>query len=273
MGSKCEIEESSIRVKIEAGSASDIGLIRDHNEDTLLVQDLVLEDHDGLKLASLYAVADGMGGHDAGEVASSLTMDVLINHIQKALRAAGNKSVALGDSNVLSKILIEAVQIANREIFNQNLSTGGNMGTTLVAMLVVGTVAYIANVGDSRAYLLDGEGFTQLTNDHSLVARLIAVGQIAPEEAYTHPQRNIITRCLGTESTVEVDLFIKKLKPCISILLCSDGLWEMVRDDRLRHVLLQQKSPQEACDVLVKHANDSGGVDNISIIIAKIEKA
>lgn len=271
MGSNSEREGSSIPAKIQVGSASDIGLVREHNEDALLVQDLVLKEYDPSEVASLYAVADGMGGHSAGEVASNLAIEVLASNVQKALRSVANEGVALRDSDFLSRILVEAVQTANTEIFTQNLSTSRNMGTTLVTMLVVGTAAYLANVGDSRAYLLDGGGLHQLTNDHSLVASLVAAGQIAPEEIYTHPQRNIITRCLGTHRSVQVDTFVTELGLGTSTVLCSDGLWEMVRDDKLRDVLLQSRSPQEACDVLVTLANENGGFDNISVIVAKVE--
>lgn len=269
MGSKHDTEKPNIPIETEVGSASDVGLVRVHNEDALLVQNSVLDNSNYSKMVSLYAVADGLGGHQAGEVASNLAIGVFADQVGKAFKLLGYSSPSLSERDSMSNILAEAVKAANMEIYARNQSIGHNMGTTLVAMLLVGKVAYIANVGDSRAYLLDKDRLQQITTDHSLVASLVTAGQIAPEEIYTHPQRNIITRCLGTEGSVDADLFVKELKPGMAIMLCSDGLWEMVRDDKLKDVLLQSKSPQEACDRLVELANQNGGVDNISVVTVK----
>jgi serine/threonine protein phosphatase PrpC len=145
------------------------------------------------------------------------------------------------------------------------------MGTTLTAAFVCDGRLFLAHVGDSRAYRWNGDGLKQLTTDHSLVASMIATGRAAPEEIYTHPQRNVIYRCIGDRPVVEVDTAIWPLGTGDRLLLCSDGLWEMVRDEGIQDVLMQEADPQAACDLLVKRANAVGGEDNISVIVVQLE--
>lgn len=152
------------------------------------------------------------------------------------------------------------------------MKSQSGMGTTLAAVLMINKMAYIANVGDSRVYLLEHGQIRQITNDHSLVASLVAAGGITPEEVYTHPQRNIITRYLGTEPDVEVDLFTEELHLGDSLLLCSDGLWEMVRDREIQEVAIKGDDAQSACAKLIKLANRNGGVDNMSVIMVKVSR-
>lgn len=257
-------------MKVDLGKVSHKGMVRLSNEDSLLTLELLTNDSES-RFFGLYAVADGVGGHEAGEIASSLALRVLTENIVKPLllpELEGKPSV-LSDESIL-KVLTQAVMVANSEVHIQGQVKGTDMCTTLVTALLVNNTAYIANVGDSRAYLSDGDELCQITADHSCVAVLVAAGKIRPDEVYTHPRCNIITRCLGTQPDIEVDLFTKVLQSGSSLLLCSDGLWEMVRDNEIREVVLKTKSAQFACEKLVEEANKNGGVDNVSVIIVKI---
>lgn len=252
-------------IQIEMGHRTDVGLVREHNEDALLVHELDLEGPHFEHQLAICAVADGMGGHQAGEVASNLALETLADHLSEAVGAA-----AAPEPDAYAVALTKAVEHANTVVFSRNTSTHGDMGTTLVTALLVNETVFICNVGDSRAYLMHDGLLRQVTTDHSLVAELVAAGRIAPEDIYTHPRRNIVTRSLGTESRVLVDSFSLEVRPGSVLLLCSDGLWEMVRDNQLRDVLLQSSDAQEACDALVKLANENGGADNIAVIVARI---
>ena len=143
-------------------------------------------------------------------------------------------------------------------------------GSTLVAALVYGETAYVVNVGDSRAYVCDDDGLRRITSDHSLVEQLVAGGLIQPDEVYTHPQGNQIFRSLGDDPDIQVDLFVQKLRPGMQLLLCSDGLWEMVRDPRIEELLRAGTDPQTTCDALIDAANEGGGEDNISAVVVAI---
>ncbi len=260
-------------VKVEVGKAVDTGLVRRQNEDSILTTELTLSAGDGTSFG-LYAVADGMGGLEAGEVASDLALRVLADSVTRGLllpQAQGELSVL--DEAFLSRTLLYALKVANGWVHSQSQAKGIVMGTTLAGALIMNDMAYIFNVGDSRVYLLEGKHLRQVTKDHSLVAELVAAGKITPEDIYTHPQRNIITRCLGTHDSVEVDLFVERLKSGMSLLICSDGLWEMVRDDEMKNTLLKADKPQAACDQLVRKANENGGVDNISVIIVRMRES
>ncbi len=168
--------------------------------------------------------------------------------------------------------LTAATQAANRAVYEQRRVAGTDMGTTLVMALFVGANATIANVGDSRAYLLDQDGITQITTDHSLVERLVATGQITPEEARNHPQKNVIYRVIGDKTRVEADLFERRLAPGEALLLCSDGLSGMLPDEQIWHVWRTSTSPQGACDRLVEVANQAGGEDNIAVVIVQVSR-
>jgi serine/threonine protein phosphatase PrpC len=168
--------------------------------------------------------------------------------------------------------LTDAVQAANLAVYTHRQSAGTNMGTTLVAALVIGNTAHIANVGDSRAYLINDDGIRQITTDHSLVERLIALGQITPDEARIHPQRNVIYRTVGDKEEAEIDLFVQQLNPGDSLLLCSDGLSGKVEDVEIWRLGRRGRSPQEACEQLVQAANDNGGDDNVTVIIIQASR-
>jgi len=227
-------------MKVSVGAATDIGQVREGNEDSFLV------------VAPLYAVADGMGGHRGGEVASSLALETVQGMFE---RHEGS--------------LADQVVEANRAVFDrsQNDRSVSGMGTTLTAALVDGSRVHLVHVGDSRAYLLRGGELAQLTEDHTLVHRMVMEGEISQEEAETHPHRSILTRALGVDESVQVDESDVELSEGDRLLLCTDGLTGMVPEGQIREILLESTDPQEAVETLVKVANRAGGIDNITAVI------
>lgn len=235
-------------IQLRAGSATDVGLVRPSNEDRLLVA------------SPLFAVADGMGGAAAGEVASSTAVQGLLD----AFQAAGEPT---------PQTLIAAARSANRAVWEQaeaNPEMRG-MGTTLVALALVdgGRLAAV-NIGDSRLYLLRADDFLQVTSDHNLVAELVAEGRISKEEAEVHPRRNIMTRALGVDPDVDVDLFVEDPRPGDRYLLCSDGLPRELRDEHIASLLRRFADPEEAAKELVDEAKRRGGNDNITAVVVDI---
>jgi protein phosphatase len=232
-------------VKIVAGAATDVGRVREGNEDAYLVDDAM----------GLVAVADGMGGHRAGEVASSTALE--------ALRAAVNAG----------RPLREAIEDANAAVYAKSLTDPSlrGMGTTLTAgTLVAGGTLLVGHVGDSRAYLLHDAELRRLTTDHSLVEELVRDGRLTADEAAVHPQRSIITRALGLDPSVEVDVYPVDLAPGDRILLCSDGLTGMVQSDEIAAALRRELDPTRAANSLIDAANSAGGEDNITVIVVAV---
>ncbi|HEY3240691.1 MAG TPA: Stp1/IreP family PP2C-type Ser/Thr phosphatase [Acidimicrobiia bacterium] len=229
-------------MRFAVGHRTDVGRGRPANEDTYLVDD---EDR-------LYAVADGMGGHRAGEVASATAIDAL----QAAFAEGASLDQAVGEANA-----------AVFEKASANLDMRG-MGTTLTAAALLDDHrVLLGHVGDSRAYLMRDGAVTQITEDHSLVEQLVREGRLSPEEAASHPQKAIITRALGIDPEVEVDTYPVDLRPGDRLLLCSDGLTNMLADTAIAGVLRRQSDPQEAADMLVDLANEAGGDDNITVVV------
>lgn len=231
-------------MKLAVGARTDVGQVREGNEDSYLAK------------APVFVVADGMGGHIAGDVASATAVEV----IQKEL----------GDARAdQPETLIAILKNANSEIYEKAAADESlrGMGTTCTLMLVADSTAQIAHVGDSRAYLLrDGE-LQQVTEDHTLVGRMVSEGRLDPEEAEHHPQRSIITRALGVDSEVDVDLISLDLQTGDRLLLCSDGLTSMIAAPQIREVLADGDDPQAAADALVDQANSAGGDDNITVVV------
>ena len=233
-------------------SATDVGNKRDTNQDYLFVS----SDPVG-NLPNLFVVADGMGGQNAGDFASSHGVQVFVDEIRRDM-----------DYNPV-RVMRHALEKANADL-NARASQSPEfegMGTTLVALTIVGKYAYIANIGDSRLYLINKE-IRQVTRDHSLVQEMIRLGELNKEEARTHPKKNVITRALGAEKTVNVDFFDLVLEEGCSILMCTDGLTNMVEDKRIEEIMLEkQKTLEERGRMLVLEANHNGGQDNIAIIL------
>jgi serine/threonine protein phosphatase PrpC len=215
----------------------------------------------------LFVVADGMGGHANGQDASRLAIQTIINTILPQLM--GENGLQGTD---FKQLLLDGVQNANKAVHQQNMEQRGDSGTTMTASLVVDTTAYIANVGDSRTYVYrDAEGLQKVTQDHSVVASLVAAGIIKPDDIYTHPKRNQIYRSLGDRPTVEVDPFVVPLQVGDKLLLCTDGLWDMVRDPQIEEVIRNAADDLEHVgDALIQAALDGGGEDNVSIIVAHL---
>jgi serine/threonine protein phosphatase PrpC len=264
-------EAFPLGARLVAGAATDLGLHRtgEQNEDSAFV--LVMDRfHENRSIPwGLFVVADGLGGHANGQRASRMVVNVLAHTLlrQVALPTVGAPIDTPLDESQLSDLLADAVQAANRSLCAANKEAGLDAGSTVVAALIYGETAYIVNVGDSRAYVCDDEGLRRITTDHSLVEQLVASGLIERDEVYTHPQRNQIFRSLGDDPDMLVDLFVQQLRPGTRLLLCSDGLWEMVRDPEMEELLRAETDPQSACDALIAAANEGGGEDNITVVV------
>jgi protein phosphatase len=231
---------------------TDTGLVRALNEDSLCLS----------PEKGFFAVADGMGGHRAGEVASSIALQVLQRQLDQRLNRGEKPEEALVDS----------IKAANTSIYEksaQNPEWAG-MGTTITACLKLEQEIIIGQVGDSRAYLLQGNGITRLTVDHSLVQEMVKSGGITEEQAFVHPQRNVLTRALGTGPFLEVDLYRVKVNQGDLLLLCTDGLTGYLRQDDLFDIVSSAPDLDTAVDRLLKKAIQSGGADNITIILVEL---
>jgi serine/threonine protein phosphatase PrpC len=306
-----------MHIKLTAADKTDVGKEREQNEDAVYKR---IESSDQGDKA-LLIVSDGMGGYQAGEVASRLTVETMSKALDSffkplpdqptirlnaelvrgkgdpyatvklptdtATDAQSATNISLSGSQKTQKLtetviaqsievqLINAIQQANKEIlkYGEKKKSARGLGSTVTAALIANDQAYIANVGDSRTYLLRNGQLRTVTRDHSLVARLVEAKQIEPEDVYSHPQRSLIYRSLGAgHKTVEVDIFQETLQPDDTLLLCSDGLWEMVRQPELRRELSAKSSPQKICDALIELANANGGEDNITAVVVHVSK-
>lgn len=260
-----------IRVKLFA--RTDVGQIREHNEDNFLVADLTRRTRGLLEAnrsgsvgpqGTLFAVCDGMGGAAAGEIASQLAVDIMYERMVDALEDGRPLS-----RDELARRLVRAIEAAGLRIFQEAKldRTRRGMGTTVTAAALVDQYLFFAQVGDSRGYLLRDGNLTQLTRDQSLVNQLIEAGQLTEEEAETFEHNNIILQALGTADTVQVDLTFCELRRGDVLLLCSDGLSGMVRFEDIREVLRSVHEPIDACKLLTERANQAGGHDNITVIV------
>lgn len=209
-------------------------------------------------------LCDGMGGAKAGAIASTMAVDNFMSH-------AANSLDELSTSADMRVILADAVEYANKKVYDWSFADYScmGMGSTLVAVLIAGKRAFVASVGDSRAYLLSREKLRQITRDHSLVEDMVERGKITREEARTHPKKNIITRAVGVDASVKADLTEIKFPAGSRILLCSDGLSNIVTDDEMLRVLRENAGPEEACRVLLDMALRAGAPDNVTVLIAQ----
>jgi serine/threonine protein phosphatase PrpC len=254
-------------LKLKVGWGTDVGKARRHNEDTVLVIAAAHDGDEAIPAFGLFALADGMGGHQAGEIASSLAARTVAHHVIQRLYLPALIQQEHGtDRPSLNEVLVDAVQAANSVVSSR--VPGG--GTTLTCALLLGSRAYIAHVGDSRAYVLtEANGLSQITNDHSLVDRLVELGQLTRDEAATHPQKNVLYRAIGQSGVLEVDIYMRTVLDGERLLLCSDGLWGMVSDVEMADIITSAPSLQAACDGLVSAANEAGGHDNITAILVE----
>lgn len=248
---------------------TDTGRVRSHNEDSSLLLQLELFSQPKSEPVLLGAVADGMGGHSNGQLASKVALRALASGLVQGLNRAPLEGPQSLTQEQAVNLLAEGVQAASAQLAEADRHGLIDMGTTLCAALLIGRRAFIANLGDSRAYLHAGE-LQQITEDHSIVAQLVAKGELTPEEALNHPRRNEIYRMLGFNRSSQPDLFILDLQPGDRLLLCSDGLTGHVRDAELESLLAAGKPLDETADELVALANQRGGEDNITALLIQV---
>lgn len=260
-------------LEIHVSAITDVGKTRDHNEDCYLLWNMeggqpipgdgavTVPDHQGL----LVAVCDGMGGAAAGEKASALTVETL------QARARAIEDGLLEDVQALGDWLVTSVVEADKRILREagEHPEMEGMGSTCTAVIFVPGCLTLAHVGDSRAYHLRGETLRQISVDHSYVGELVAMGQITPEEARTHDQRNLLLQVLGLGRELDVDRVRVEMKSGDKVLLCSDGLYDLVEDEEMRRELTAGDDPAVACRTLVDLANERGGKDNITVVVAR----
>jgi serine/threonine protein phosphatase PrpC len=285
-----------MHLKLTAADRTDVGKQRETNEDYAYKRIESSDEGDN----GLFMVADGMGGYEAGEVASKLAVETISKcldsffkpiHEQPTIQLKADdvarnqqqqekppqhKTLKLPETTHTPSIEAQfrnAIKEANSQIlqYGRNHPESRGLGSTITAALILRDQAYIANVGDSRTYLLRNNQLKPLTKDHSLVALLVESKQIAPDAVYTHPQRNVIVRSLGAKhQNVEADIFNITIEHDDIFLLCSDGLWEMVRPQQIQDVLSENIAPQKICDKLIGLANQNGGEDNITAVVVHV---
>ena len=237
---------------------TDVGCTRQQNQDTYHVEELD-------KNTTLFVVCDGMGGTKSGNVASSLTADVFAQEVKRSWTGGMDKDAT-------EQMLQNAVKLANFTVHDQSrqFEEFSGMGTTLVAVLVAGKQAYIVNVGDSRAYCITADGIEQLTTDHSLVQMMIQRGELTPEQAKTYPGKNLITRAVGTESAVTADIFRRKMESGQWLLLCTDGLSNLMDDLEILFEVVHGADKSSACQRLLDIAKNRGAPDNVTCVLVQI---
>jgi protein phosphatase len=274
---------------LSVAGLTDIGRQRDMNEDRFHYRVVQASDEDSL---GLFVVADGMGGHLAGEVASHWAVETLKRELSplfrppdpavtrrldaEALAAVGTGVTVRLDETDLARLLQHAMERANQVLLGyarRRPEQAGDMGSTLTLVVAEGERVTVAHVGDSRAYLWRDGQMRQLTEDHSVPGALLKQGRITPEEAHDHPHRHVLYRCLGLKPKVEVDIYPSLvLQPGDTLLLCSDGLWDMLYPaERLAAFLSSEAGPLSICRRLVDAANDAGGEDNITAVLVRVE--
>ena len=236
---------------------SHIGKIRTVNQDAFFV----LNENAG-SLPNLYIVADGMGGHSAGEVASKTSILAFYEYISNNPCPKGK----------MLDFLIEGTREANAYVYNKSQKSDKlhGMGTTFTSLCIAQNKGYVTHIGDSRLYTINEDDIKLLTTDHSYVSELIKIGRLTPQEAKYHPSRHVITRALGTEPNVDIDGFVFDINPSDKILICSDGVTNMIEDENIKKII-QMNTLENAVNLLVLLANENGGTDNITTILVEIE--
>ena len=252
--------------RVRFAGDTNIGRKRDHNEDSIAVPET------GERLA---IVCDGMGGHASGEVASRLAVELIVDHFTET----GKQQILTWpykvDRDLRKDInrMVTGVMLANLEIWerSQREARFKGMGTTCVGIYFLDDHLIIGHVGDSRCYRLRGTELTQMTEDHSLINDYIRMKRVTPEEAENWPHKNVIVRALGMKESVQVDIFTEVPRVGDTYMLCSDGLTGMLKDDQIQHILMTERDLDRAVERLIGAANEEGGVDNISVVLARVE--
>jgi serine/threonine protein phosphatase PrpC len=248
---------------ILVGTAQSTGLERSHNEDALFVMQGNSAGDQSIPTFGLFVVADGMGGHRAGEVASAISVRKVAHRITQETILHLFDGANNSDLPPLQEMVRKALEDANDAVVER--VPGG--GTTLTAALLLGQQVTIGHVGDSRAYLISENETKVITRDHSLVERLRELGQLTEEEAAHHPQRNVLYRAIGQGANLEVDVASHPIPHDAYMLVCSDGLWGVIPDNEIQRIVLSSPHPQVACEKLIQAANAAGGPDNITAVI------
>jgi len=241
---------------MEVAGKSDVGKVRKINEDCIFLN----KDRIGC-LPNLFIIADGMGGHNAGEMASRIAIDSFVEFI---------KNQAYKNIVNIEEVIINGIDKINKLVYNKSLKNEkfAGMGTTFLVATLVDSEIYIGNVGDSRLYFAN-KNLKKITTDHSLVEEMLLEGKITKNEADNHPKKNIITRAVGVESNIKVDIFHKTIEESFYILMCSDGLTNMIKEDEILEYIKGIKQIDKGVEILVDQANKNGGYDNISVILIK----
>lgn len=246
------------------GVRSDKGKVRQINEDSYCV----ITGH--TDLPSTFIIADGMGGHNSGEVASKMAVDFISSSLhQNPEMLSGNEGMPSLDR--ISKVIIKLIEKANAEVYANSLEQTINfgMGTTLILAMLCKNKLFIGHVGDSRVYTVKEGGMERVTTDHSFIEELVRNGTLSREEAERHPKKHLITRALGCAADLVVDTYTTELDSGNYLLMCTDGLTNMLSEDEIKDIILTKDNPEAACDELVRCANEKGGEDNITVIVVK----
>lgn len=255
-------------LQIVVGTGQSIGMQRDHNEDALFTLNMMLSEGKKEIPFGIFVVADGMGGHRHGEVASGVVLRVFVDDVMSKIFSRIISLKDEGEVDSIQEIMEKGVEAAQK-IVTEKVPGGG---TTLTAALIIGGQVTFAHVGDSRAYFIspDGSVIKAITHDHSLVQRLVDLGQITEEEAEVHPQRNVLYRAMGQPEPFKPDIHSHALPSPGYILICSDGLWGLISEEELARLVVTAANPSAACHELIKAANGAGGPDNISAILIQV---
>jgi len=255
--------------QIKYGITSNVGRVRSNNQDSSLALVVNPEVVGNPPAVCLFVVADGMGGHMDGEHASAIAVRILTQYVLKQIVLPQLQSSEItSDTKTIPEVLSEAMEAAHTTVQAQIPEAG----TTATCAVIRGELAYIAHIGDSRAYLITDGHIELITRDHTLVQRLIELGELTEEEAKVHPQKNVLYRSIGLGESFEIDAATRRLPPSSRLLICSDGLWGVLGEERMAEILDECDEPQEACDRLIMAANESGGPDNISAVLVKMPK-
>jgi PPM family protein phosphatase len=245
---------------------SDVGMMRTNNQDAVLGVFATGRSAEERPDFGVFIVADGMGGHQDGEKASAAAVRVMAQHVMEKVYKPILLNEEISERTPITEAMTEAAQVANEQV----IASVRDGGTTLSAVVLVGELAYIAHVGDSRIYLINQDGIEQITRDHSLVQRLLELDQITAEEAAGHIQKNVLYRALGQNDSLEIDTLTRRIQPNTKLVLCSDGLWGLVKDHEILEIINAYPNAAEACERLVALANTRGGSDNITVLIVRM---